>query len=260
MTALAAPATASPAPTIRRCDLSTGAAAAWKPAGGQLLERDLGADAASAGGVVARLLRSHKEGGATQVLPGSRFHLLYVLQGRWEFRHGPSDLVSLQTGDCIHWEGVLPGRLACSPDGGDLLEVAAGQDAPGQAPAAPVVSRDSPQAHVRGDGLRAYFEYRDLQVAQATQRRIHVHVLRAVTASAALGTRTHYHSASQFFYVFSGWADLAVEGQPDVRMHAGDAMCIARGTPHNVLGFSADYAIVEMCLPADFDTVETGSP
>jgi hypothetical protein len=33
-------------------------------------------------------------------------------------------------------------------------------------------------------------------------------------------------------------------------------MCISAGTRHNVPAFSSDYAIIELCIPADYDTVD----
>jgi quercetin dioxygenase-like cupin family protein len=60
----------------------------------------------------------------------------------------------------------------------------------------------------------------------------------------------------QIFYVLEGWADLALEKRPWVRMGAGDAMSIGAGIGHNVPRFSRDYALVEMCVPADYDTID----
>ena len=122
--------------------------------------------------------------------------------------------------------------------------------------ARPVVNRDVPAAYKKGDGPRSYFLYRDLGLSAATDRRIHIHALKATAPSAAGGTGAHRHTMCQLFYVMKGWADLQVQGQPDVRMHGGDAMCIAAGLKHNVPAFAADYTIIEICIPADYDTVD----
>ena len=39
-----------------------------------------------------------------------------------------------------------------------------------------------------------------------------------------------------------------------VNMAAGDAMCICPGLGHNVPAMSPDYSVLEMCVPADYDT------
>jgi mannose-6-phosphate isomerase-like protein (cupin superfamily) len=117
------------------------------------------------------------------------------------------------------------------------------------------ITADGEDAYVQGEGPRAYFRYRDLGVAEATGRRIHIHLVRSTKAISG-GTGWHSHSMGQLFYVLRGWADLAVERQPWVKMVAGDAMCIAKGMKHNVPGFSEDYLVLEMCIPADYDTVD----
>ena len=116
-------------------------------------------------------------------------------------------------------------------------------------------SHETETAYVRGDGPREYFLYRDLKVAVATGRRIHIHLVRSTRAVQG-GTGWHAHSMGQLFYVLRGWAELEVERQPYVRMGIGDAMCIAKGMKHNVPAFSDDYLVLEMCIPADYDTVD----
>lgn len=108
-------------------------------------------------------------------------------------------------------------------------------------------------------GPRRFLEYRDLKVIDATKRRLHIHQVRAVNAPEG-GTGWHVHSMSQLFYVFRGWVDIAVEKHGNIRMVAGDAMCIGSDMRHNVSKFSADYDLVEICLPADYSTVPMPAP
>ena len=56
------------------------------------------------------------------------------------------------------------------------------------------------------------------------------------------------------------WAMLAVEGRGERRMHAGDAMCLCAGIRHDVPAHSHDYVVLEMCVPADYDTTATPPP
>src|SRR5690606_10980794 len=118
-----------------------------------------------------------------------------------------------------------------------------------------VSSIDKAADYIVGDGPRSFFSYRDLGVAAATGRRIHIHIVRA-SKPIEKGTGWHSHSMGQLFYVLEGWADLEVERLPSVRMSAGDAMCIAPRMKHDVPRFSNDYAVLEMCIPADYDTVD----
>lgn len=117
------------------------------------------------------------------------------------------------------------------------------------------VSVEDESAYALGEGPRRFFRYRDLGVAAATGRRIHIHVVRA-TQSVEGGTGWHSHTMGQIFYVLRGWADLAVQHRPWVKMTAGDAMCVAAGMAHDVPAFSPDYLVLEMCVPADYDTTD----
>ncbi len=118
------------------------------------------------------------------------------------------------------------------------------------------VSRESEDSYFSGDGPRKFFRYRNLGVDAATDRRIHIHIVRATTAPEPGGTGYHSHSMGQLFYVLRGWADVIVQDRPSVRAIAGDAMCIAPRMGHDVPDFSPDYLVLEMCIPADYDTVD----
>ena len=64
----------------------------------------------------------------------------------------------------------------------------------------------------------------------------------------------------QLFYLLKGSAVLEVEEHPQVRVVADDAICFAAGLRHNVPEFTANYRLIEMCIPANFDTVDTRKP
>ena len=68
------------------------------------------------------------------------------------------------------------------------------------------------------------------------------------------GTGWHNHTMSQLFVVLSGWANIAVGGRGERVMRAGDAMCLRAGMRHDVPAYSADYTVLEMCIPADYET------
>jgi uncharacterized cupin superfamily protein len=122
-----------------------------------------------------------------------------------------------------------------------------------------LISRDRAENYAAGKGPRRFMIYRDLHALAQTDRRIHVHLVRAVDVPPG-GTSWHVHSMSQIFYVTRGWVDIAVDGVGVVHMVKGDAMCIANGMRHNVFAFSPDYDVLEMCLPGDYSTVPTPEP
>lgn len=254
---------------ITNFDLTLARDARWQSLGEGIAQHDLGLARASAGIMEARLLRT---GGQAALLSGAAasagasFRMLFVFKGSVTLASPNGGSVVLAAGDCAHQPALCENHtveLSANAEVFDLL-VATRPELPGQAFAletpqiAPqmFINRDLPAAYIKGDGPRSYFLYRDLGVAAATGRRIHIHVLKATAPSPGGGTGFHTHSMCQLFYVFRGWADLQTSAHADVRMAAGDAMCIAAGTKHNVPEFSSDYAIIEVCIPADYDTVD----
>ncbi len=55
---------------------------------------------------------------------------------------------------------------------------------------------------------------------------------------------------------------IGVEDHPPQPLAYLDAMCVGRGGTmrHNVTDFSADYAVLEMCIPAVYDTIAVNDP
>ena len=247
--------------------------AEWKSAGAGLEQRDLQLGAASKGRMVARHLRTAR-GPATldRALAdeGTHFHLFYVMKGVLKLQSGTQEPMVLGPGDCIHQPALAQRHRAELSDGCELLELAVplqpmlGSSSfdleTSKRAATPVLTHDRPESYKQGDGPRKYFQYRDLGVAEATDGRIHIHIIRATGPAQPGGTGWHRHTMCQLFYVFTGSAVLEVEPHDALRMYAGDAMCISAGTRHNVPDFSSDYSLLEVCIPADYDTVDTGAP
>ena len=255
---------------IRHYDLALKRDAQWQAVGHGVEQRDLGLGRASDGAMQGRQLRTAR-GEAELAEPlrpdGTHFHLFYVIEGRVTLEATNGGRTVLEPGDCVHQPALSQKHRVTFSAGTQVLEFAVPvkpstdgrpfELEPAAQAAQPVINRDQPAAYVQGEGPRSYFLYRDLGVAAATDRRIHIHVLKATAPSQPGGTGEHRHTMCQLFYVFSGWADLEAEGQKTVRMQGGDAMCISAGTRHNVPAFSDDYAIIEVCIPADYDTVDT---
>jgi quercetin dioxygenase-like cupin family protein len=238
-----------------------------------LQQRDLLLRQASSGQMGALHMRAVASGSAAAWGAHLPFRFLYVTSGALSFRLR-DDAMTLAAGDTALTETLaLASDIAWSADfeAVEITAPAAGENVNpepllamplptlDQAAAIAGITRDTPDAYKVGNGPRRYFKYRDLGVIDATDRRIHIHQVSAVDTPEG-GTGWHIHSMSQLFYVFSGWVDINIEGQGLVHMEGGDAMCICADMGHNVAGFSADYDLIEVCLPADYSTKDIPAP
>lgn len=103
-------------------------------------------------------------------------------------------------------------------------------------------------------GLRAFFEYRDLGIRQATGGQVQAHVIRAA-AGADFSSQPHRHGTTfQLVYVLKGWIDFEYEGQGRVRLEAGSCVYQPPGIRHRELGHSEDVEMLEVVMPGDFST------
>jgi len=106
-------------------------------------------------------------------------------------------------------------------------------------------------------GLRRYAQYRDLGIAKATGGRAVAHVIRMIPPCIPEEvSKRHYHDVDfQMIYVLKGWMKGEYEGEV-VTMHAGSAWLQPPKIKHTVLDYSDDCEVLEIILPADFETVE----
>lgn len=106
------------------------------------------------------------------------------------------------------------------------------------------------------EGLREYFAYRDLGMVGPTGGRVRAHVIRPVGAPRVPGSDLHYHVLDfQMVYVLKGWARVHFEGVGEVRFEEGSCMYQEPGIHHRVLEYSDDYTVIEITMPADFETI-----
>ncbi|MBL6953377.1 MAG: cupin domain-containing protein [Alphaproteobacteria bacterium] len=104
-------------------------------------------------------------------------------------------------------------------------------------------------------GLRGYFEYRDLGMTAATDGKVRAHVIRPSGPYEKPGD-LHIHNLDfQMVYVLKGWARVHFDGVGEVRFEAGSCMYQEPGIEHRVLEYSDDYTVIEITIPADFETV-----
>jgi hypothetical protein len=106
-------------------------------------------------------------------------------------------------------------------------------------------------------GLRPYSAYRDLGIAPATGGMVQAHVIRMTKPFTAEEVAIpHYHDVDfQMVYVLKGWFRSEFEGQGAHTFHAGSCWIQPPRIKHTVLGYSDDCELLEIVLPADFDTV-----
>jgi quercetin dioxygenase-like cupin family protein len=106
-------------------------------------------------------------------------------------------------------------------------------------------------------GLRTYSAYRDLGVAEASGGLARAHVIRMTRPfDGGEVAVPHYHDvAFQMIYVLKGWFETDLDGHGPVRMHVGSSWTQPPRIRHTVTGYSDDCELLEIILPADFDTV-----
>ena len=105
-------------------------------------------------------------------------------------------------------------------------------------------------------GLRSYFEYRDLGIVDATKGKVLVHVLRAKEPCPGPGGYHTHDLEFQMNYVLRGWTRVEIEDVGEVRFEAGDSWYQNPNVKHEVLEFSDDFEVIEICMPADFPTAD----
>jgi len=104
------------------------------------------------------------------------------------------------------------------------------------------------------DGLREYFEYRDLGIKDATDGRAVAHVIRARGGHQAGGDWHSHDTQFQMVYVLKGWARFEYEGQGEVTIKAGSCVHQPPGIRHREIEHSADLELLEIVLPGEFAT------
>ncbi len=109
-------------------------------------------------------------------------------------------------------------------------------------------------AQYESEGLRSFFEYRDLGIKAATGGRVGAHVIRAKPGMHS-GSGWHTHDLEvQLVYVLKGWVEFDYEGVGAVRLEAGACVHQPTGIRHVEIAHSDDVEILEITLPAEFET------
>jgi quercetin dioxygenase-like cupin family protein len=107
----------------------------------------------------------------------------------------------------------------------------------------------------RGEGLRDFFLYRDLGVAEATAGKVLAQLVKANLAPEK-GTGWHRHEAEfHIVIMLKGWARFMYEDQ-ETLVAAGDCVHQRPGIVHYLFDYSPDMEYLEIVGPADFTTVD----
>ena len=105
------------------------------------------------------------------------------------------------------------------------------------------------------DGLRPYAKYRDLGIAAATNGLAVAQVIRFLPPATDEVRVKHYHDVQfQMIYVLKGWIVAEMDGRRPEKMTAGSAWMQPPKIRHRVVDYSADCEVLEVVLPADFET------
>ena len=103
-------------------------------------------------------------------------------------------------------------------------------------------------------GLRAFFEYRDLGIASASDGKIGAHVIRATPGEGAR-PEWHIHELDfQMVYILKGWVEFEYEDAGFVRLEAGASVYQPPRIRHREIRHSDDIEMLEITAPAAFVT------
>jgi hypothetical protein len=110
----------------------------------------------------------------------------------------------------------------------------------------------------RADGLRAYAKYRDLGIADATGGLARAHVIRLMgPCNPEEVSKLHFHDVDfQMVYVLKGWVKTYMEGLGETLYQQNSCWTQPPRIRHMILDYSDDVELLEVILPADFETVE----
>lgn len=221
--------------------------------------------------VGARDLRAADRAGATADWRAHTGDLmaLYVRQGTVQLDLGNGESVELGAHDAVYIPALHRYRAQFSGDAVviEITSPAAVQFIEGDAlarlepsDASPIVNLDSPDKYKSDGGplSRKFFAYRDLGVSEITEGRMMLEVLKAVEPADRTGW--HTHSMGQIALIVGGKAMIQVEHHAPVALVDGSTCYIGSRMRHDVYAVDDDYKLLEVYMPADWDTIPCPAP
>ena len=129
----------------------------------------------------------------------------------------------------------------------DIADAAAGKRS--------IVNHLSPGSFEQ-DGRRPFLDCRPLGLKELTGGKVGAQVIRA-RAGRPADAPGHAHKLEfQFIYVLKGWAIFDYEGYGEHKLVAGSAVYQPPGIRHKEIDRSEDFEVLEITMPADFETTE----
>jgi mannose-6-phosphate isomerase-like protein (cupin superfamily) len=111
----------------------------------------------------------------------------------------------------------------------------------------------------RSGGLRDFFLYKDLGIADATSGRVIAHLVKANEAPEK-GTGWHRHEADFHIVIMTkGWAKFMYDTTQTL-VEAGDVVHQRPGIVHYLYDYSPDMEYLEIVGPADFKSIDMPAP
>lgn len=109
-------------------------------------------------------------------------------------------------------------------------------------------------------GLRAFFETRQLGLGDATNGDFGAQVIRAVPGEEGPG-KWHSHDLDfQMIYVTKGWVVFEYAGEGEQVLRAGSSVLQPSGIVHREVRHSDDMELLEVTCPARFETNQEDAP
>ena len=109
----------------------------------------------------------------------------------------------------------------------------------------------------KANGLRSYALYRDLGIAEATNGLVQAHVIRMRPPFPESMKKRHYHATVfQMIYILKGSTTVQIGDEPPMEMSEGGCWIQPPGVEHTVLAYTPDFEVLEVLLPANFETVD----
>lgn len=109
-------------------------------------------------------------------------------------------------------------------------------------------------------GLRSFFEYRQLGIDAATKGKFGAHVIRAVPGADSPGEWHSHVLDFQMVYVTKGWVEFEYEGEGKQMLRSGSCVLQPAGIRHREVRHSDDMELVEIISPAEFTTSDEIAP
>lgn len=160
--------------------------------------------------------------------------------------------------------GYKDARLCkvCSPTSGNV-NAAQIENGPWENQAFTIAHADD--GKFEAQGLRAFFEYRDLGINAATKGKFGAHVIRAVPGMESPGTWHSHDLDFQMVYVTKGWVVFEYEGPKEQgggehTLREGSCVLQPSGIKHREVRHSDDLELIEIISPAAFDTQDETAP